>query len=311
MLHRRTPPPRPRPLSIPSFITHPQRVIDPLSGVTKGELAAYYEGVAPLLLQHLRSRPVALLRAPAGVGGPFFFQKHADPGELPGVELLDRALDPAHEPHLGIASRRGVLSAAQMNVVEFHTWGATTRAIDRPDRIIFDLDPGAGVEWPALRDAARTLRALLDEIGLVTFVKTSGGKGLHVLVPLTPRQGWDAVRGFAHAVVDELARRYPERFVAKSGERNRIGRIFIDYLRNGFAATTVAAWSARARPGLGVSVPMAWDELDSIGAADHWTVRTVAQRLAIGDAPWADYRHARQGLTAAMKRIGFDPKEAA
>ena len=173
MLHRRTPSPRLRPLATPAFITHPQRVIDPRSGVTKGELAAYYEGVAALLLQHLRSRPVALLRAPTGVGGPLFFQKHADPGEMPGVEQLDLSLDPAHEPHLAIASRRGVLSAAQMNVVEFHTWGATTRAIDRPDRIIFDLDPGAGVEWPALREAARTLRELLDGIGLVSFVKAT------------------------------------------------------------------------------------------------------------------------------------------
>jgi len=294
-----------------SHITHAERVIDARSGITKGELVVYFDSVAALLLPHLRARPVALLRAPNGVGGPFFFQKHADPDELPGVEQLDRALDPQHEPLLGIASRRGLLSAAQMNVVELHTWGATTRAIDRPDRIVFDLDPGSGVAWRALCEAAQALRAFLDTLGLASFVKTSGGKGLHVLVPLAPRQGWDAVRGFAHAVVDELARQHPERFVAKSGEQNRVGRIFIDYLRNGFAATTVAAWSPRGRPGLGVSVPIAWYELDDIGGSDHWTVRTAGARLAIGDTPWADYRHARQGLTLAMKRIGFDPKEVA
>ena len=288
-------------------VTHPERVIDAQSGVTKGELVAYYEAVSPLMLSHLRARPVALLRAPAGVVGATFFQKHADATELPGVKLLDPALDPGHEPLFAIASRRGLLSAAQANALEFHTWNATARAIARPDRIVFDLDPGRGVAWREVQQAAHLLHAFLGELGLAGFAKTSGGKGLHIVVPLRPHHDWGVVKSFARAVVVHMAAVVPARFVSKSGPRNRVGKIYIDYLRNGFGATTVCAWSARARPGLGVSVPLGWDELDAVPSATHWTVRNVASRLAVGNAPWATYAATRQGLAAAMKKLGFDP----
>ena len=288
-------------------VTHPERVIDAQSGVTKGELVAYYQAVSALMLPHLRARPVALLRAPAGVGGASFFQKHADATELPGVTLLDPALDPGHEPLFAVSSRRGLLSAAQANALEFHTWNATARAIARPDRIVFDLDPGQGVAWREVQQATHLLHGFLGELGLACFAKTSGGKGLHVVVPLRPHHGWGVVKAFARTVVVHMATVVPARFVSKSGPRNRVGKIYIDYLRNGFGATTVCAWSARARPGLGVSVPLGWDELDAVPSATHWTVRNVASRLAVGNAPWATYAATRQGLAAAMKKLGFDP----
>lgn len=289
-------------------VTHAGRVVDSESGVTKGELVGYYASVAVLMLAHLKDRPVALLRAPAGVGGPQFFQKHADSTELPGLQRLARDLDPGHEPLLSIGSADGLLMAAQLNVIEIHSWNMTTRAIQRPDRLVFDLDPGEGVAWTAVCEAAQLLRAFLSELGLKCFLKTSGGKGLHVVAPLAPRHEWSVVKQFAHAVVLHMAGVLPERLVARSGPKNRVGRIFIDYLRNGWGATTAVAWSARARPGMGVSVPVAWDELDALSGAAHWTVRNIARRLVLGNRPWDAYGASRQGLSRAMKTLGFTPQ---
>jgi len=148
---------------------------------------------------------------------------------------------------------------------------------------------------------------MLDELGLPAFLKTSGGKGLHVVVPLKRHYGWDAVKDFSQAVVAHLATTIPDRFVAKSGPKNRVGKIFVDYLRNGFGATTVAAWSVRARPGLGVSVPIEWDELPHIGSGAHWRLANIEQRIAIGNDPWAELDKRRSGLAAAMRKLGFKP----
>src|SRR5690606_28303752 len=172
----------------------------------------------------------------------------------------------------------------------------------------FDLDPGKGVEWPAMQEAALVMRAFLNELELTSFVKTSGGKGLHVVVPLQRRHDWDTVKGFSHAVVLHLAKTLPQRFAAKSGPRNRVGKIFIDYLRNGFGATTVAAWSARARPGMGVSVPVDWDEVDMIEGGDHWSVSNIDERLDTGNTPWAGYADPAAALGPAMKRLGYENK---
>ena len=294
--------------SVPALrITHATRVIDKESGLTKGDVAAYYVQAAALILPHLRGRPVALVRAPDGVGGELFFQKHAKGNDLPGVTLLDPALDPEHEPLLQIDSAEGLASAAQMNVIELHTWNATSDAIDRPDRMTFDLDPGEGVPWAQVQEAALLVHTLLQEIGLDGFLKTSGGKGLHVVVPIRRHHGWDTVKSFSQALVVHLAQTIPERFVAKSGPRNRVGRIFVDYLRNGFGATTASAWSVRARPGLGISVPVAWDELPMLKSGAHWQLRSVADRLELGNTPWAGWDKARKGISSPMKRVGFKP----
>ncbi|MFS2166611.1 DNA ligase D [Variovorax sp. Varisp62] len=290
-------------------ITHADRVIDKHSGITKGTLAAYYDSVAKLMLPHLRGRPVSLVRAPEGVGGELFFQKHLQNSEIPGVRLLDPALDPGHEPLLQIDTKQALLGAAQMNVIELHTWNATSRAIGKPDRMTFDLDPGEGVAWPQIQEAATLVRTLLDELGLPCFLKTSGGKGLHVVVPLRRQYDWDTVKGFSQAVVAHLAETIPSRFVAKSGPRNRVGKVFVDYLRNGFGATTVSAWSARSRPGLGVSVPLAWDELPALTSAAQWTVANAAERFEIGNKPWAAMERSRKSLTAAMKLLGYEQQQ--
>jgi bifunctional non-homologous end joining protein LigD len=257
------------------------------------------------MMEHLKARPVSLVRAPAGVGGELFFQKHLERYNMPGVEQLDPAFSPDHKPMLEIATPDGLLSAAQMNVIEFHTWNAVKSAIGKPDRMTFDLDPGEGVSWAQVQQAAQLVRAMLSELKLPAFLKTSGGKGLHVVVPLKKQFDWDTVKDFSAAIVQHLANTIPDRFVAKSGPKNRVGKIFIDYLRNGFGATTACAWSARARPGLGISVPIGWDELDGLSGGDQWSVKTVHERLDQGNAPWQDYDASRAPLAAAMKTLGF------
>lgn len=288
-------------------VTHPERVVDAATGFTKMDLVRYYALVGPLMQEHLKgSRPVALVRAPAGLGKPLFFQKHAEIEKLPGLRQLDPALDPGHAPMLAVANVRGLLSAAQWNVVEVHSMNALAASFDKPDRLVFDLDPGEGVRWRQMQEAAELVHAFLTQLGLPAFLKTSGGKGLHVVVPIRRMHSWVHAKGFAQAVVQHLARTIPDRFVAKSGPRNRVGKIFVDYLRNGQGSTTVCAWSARARPGMGISVPLAWDELATLKSSDQWTVRNVHARLDVGNAPWEGYARAARSLRTAMKTIGFE-----
>jgi len=287
-----------------SHVSNPDRVIDPATGTTKIDLVRYYATVAPLLLPHLKGRPVSLVRAPDGVEGELFFQKHLDTGRMEGVRPLAQDLYPGHPPLLEIATSQGLLSAAQMNTVEFHTWNARKDRILRPDRMTFDLDPGEGVPWAHVQEAAALVRLMLSELGLPAFLKTSGGKGLHIVVPIKRLHDWDTVKGFSQAIVQHLARTIPQRFVAKSGPRNRVGKIFVDYLRNGFGATTASAWTARARPGIGISVPVAWQELDKLTGSAHWDIRTVGARLKTGNGPWAEYAGAAVALGRAMQALG-------
>jgi len=284
-------------------VSHPDRVIDAASGHTKLELVRYYASVAEWMLPHLKGRPVSLVRAPQGVGHELFFQKHADVRTMPGVKSLE-GLWAGHDPLLEIASTQALLAAAQMNVVEFHTWNSVKRVIDKPDRVIFDLDPGEGVGFEQVREGAQLVHALLQELGLKAWLKTSGGKGLHVVVPLAARLDYDTVKDFSRAVVQHLADTIPQRFVVKSGGANRVGRIFVDWLRNGFNATTAAAFSARARPGLGVSMPVDWDELPEIRGGDQWTIADARDRLSFQKAdPWAGYWRCRQTITKALKAL--------
>jgi len=286
-------------------ISNAGRLVDQRSGTRKGDIAAYYERIAHLLLPHLKDRPVSLLRAPDGLSGELFFQKHLSAERLTGLMELDPALDPGHDPLVVVRNASGLTQAAQLNVIEFHTWNAVRSRIDRPDRICFDLDPGKGVAWQAVQEAAVLLHNFLDELGLPAFVKTSGGKGLHVIVPIIRRYDWDTAKGFSRAVVQHMADVLPGRFSAKSGPRNRVGKIFIDYLRNGFGATTVAAWSLRARAGMGVSVPITWEEVEMLNGGDHWTLTSIEERLNVGNQPWAGYDKSAAALGPAMKRLGY------
>ena len=288
-------------------ITNGERVIDRQSGATKLDLIRYYALVGDLMIAHLKGRPVSLVRAPDGVGGELFFQKHVDVRKMPGLRDLNQALDPDHPPMLEVAAPAGILSAAQWNVVEIHTQNAFKGSYQKPNRMVFDLDPGEGIAWPAMQEAAQLMHAFLDELGLPAFLKTSGGKGLHVVVPIKGNHDWDTVKRFSQAIVHHMAQTLPERFAFKSGPKNRVGKIFIDYLRNGQGATTVAAWSARSRPGLGISVPLRWDELDALKDSAQWNIANVHDRLDEGNAPWDGYATAARPLARAMKQLGFVP----
>jgi bifunctional non-homologous end joining protein LigD len=285
-------------------VSNPDRVIDAASGATKIDLVRYYDGIADHILPHLVHRPVALVRAPSGIEGQLFFQKHGDTVKVPGIKVLDRKYWPDHDPMLEIDTHKALVAAAQMNMVELHTWNSTTKAIEKPDRMLFDLDPGEGITWEQMLEATELTRRMLDMLELESFLKTSGGKGLHVVVPLTPKDDYDAVKDFSRAIVVHLARALPNLFVSKSGARNRVGRIFIDYLRNGNGATTAAAFSARARPGLGVSVPLKWSELKGLKSAAQWNIFNVHERLSkLRADPWKDYAKTRQTIGAAARRL--------
>lgn len=281
-------------------LTHPERVIDPTSGVTKREVAEYYAAVSQWILPQLKDRPVALVRAPDGLAGELFFQKNAGQLHLPNVLSYDKA--EAGQAAMVINRADTLLGAVQMNMLELHTWNATDKDFDKPDRFVLDLDPDPALPWKAMLEATQLALTLLDELGLKVFLKTSGGKGMHLVVPLTRRASWDEVKAFSHAIVDYLARLFPDRLSAVSGPKNRIGRIFIDYLRNGKGATTACAYTLRAREGLPVSVPIWREELPQLKGANQWNIGNVLERLGDVDDPWAEYGKTRQSITVAMRK---------
>ena len=289
-------------------ISNPQRVIDAESGTTKLQLAEFYASIADWLLPYLDNRPVSLLRAPEGVGGEQFFQKHAERLAIPNIKHLDPALDPGHARLMEIDSLPALVGAAQMGCIEFHTWGATSDRIETPDHFVLDLDPDPALPWRSMLEATQLTLTVLDEIGLQAFLKTSGGKGIHIIVPLARRADWDTVKAFAKAIAQFMARQLPERFTATSGPKNRVGKIFLDYLRNGRGASTVTAYSVRARPGLPVSVPIARDELAGLRSAGQWTLGNLHRRLeGLKQDPWQGYAN-RQRLSRAMwDRLGAEP----
>jgi bifunctional non-homologous end joining protein LigD len=283
-------------------VTHPERVIDRASQLRKGDLVAYYSDIADRLLPHLRDRPVALVRAPDGVNGATFFQKHAEKRQIPG-STRHAGLDPGHPPLLSLDTQDALLGAAQMNALEFHTWNALVDRIEAPDRFVLDLDPGENLPWRHMQDGAQLVHALLTELGLQAFCKTSGSKGLHIVVPLRRSADWQTVFDFSKAIATHLAQTLPAQFSAKMGPQNRKGKLFVDYLRNRRGATCVAAYSARAKAGLGVSTPIAWEELADVAAGDQWTVQTVRERLQHQRRdPWHAWATCQQQITQAMRQ---------
>jgi bifunctional non-homologous end joining protein LigD len=281
-------------------LTHPERVIDATIGASKRQVAEYYAEVSQWLLPQLKDRPVALVRAPDGLAGELFFQKNAEQLHIPHVLSYDKA--EAGQAAMVINRPDTLLGAVQMNMLEMHTWNATDKDFDKPDRFVLDLDPDPALPWKAMLEATQLALTLLDELGLKVFLKTSGGKGMHLVVPLTRRAGWDEIKDFSHAIVDYLARLFPDRLSAVSGPKNRVGKIFIDYLRNGKGATTVCAYSLRARDGLPVSVPIWREELPQLKGANQWHIGNLRERLAEVDDPWADMAKTRQSVTARMRK---------
>ena len=280
-------------------LTHADRVLYPDQGFTKLDLARYYADIADWALPHLVHRPLSLLRTPTGVGGEQFFQKHAGASVPAAVTRIE--ID--GEIHLAIEDLAGLLSLVQIGVLEIHPWGSTLDKLEQPDRVTFDLDPDEGLAWPRVTEAALEMRDVLNGHGLQSFVKTTGGKGLHVVVPLTPRLGWDEVKNFTKAVADDMAARYPQRYTANQSKRARQGRIYIDFLRNTRGATAVGAYSTRAREGATVSTPLSWSEVEAGARPEGFTVATVPARLAsLNTDPWAEIGKLRQTITAAAGR---------
>jgi len=282
-------------------ISHPDRLIWPSLKITKADLAAYYAQIADWMLPHVANRPLTLVRCPDGAEAKCFYQRHLGMGASPGdLKQVERARS-SKGKYLYLESKNGILSAVQNGAVEFHTWGASVPDIKHPDRITMDLDPGPGIDWADLVQATKLTRTLLEKLGLKCFLKTTGGKGLHVVAPLQPKLEWDRVKEFTRLVAEFLVKAEPDLFVATMSKGKREDKIYVDYLRNSETASAVSAYSARARKDAGVSTPLEWDELGRADLRDRFTVLTVPKRLAkLTLDPWAEYASARQSITAAM-----------
>jgi bifunctional non-homologous end joining protein LigD len=284
-------------------LTHPDRILYPAEGLTKLDVARYYSAVGDWAVPHLAGRPLTLVRCPGGQGKPCFYQKHLGKGAPDAIGHVDIAEEGKTEAYPVIEDLAGLIGLVQMDVLELHPSGGTAEKFETPDRITFDLDPDEGLPWPRVTEAAIAIREALLAIGLESFAKTTGGKGLHVVVPLQPKLGWDEVKAFTKWVADSFVAQSPERFTANQAKRARQGRIYIDYLRNSRGATAVGAYSPRARSGAPVSTPLFWDEVEKGVRPEGFTVATVPQRLAALDTdPWAEIGKLRQSISAAVRR---------
>ncbi|RWQ50054.1 MAG: DNA ligase D [Mesorhizobium sp.] len=284
-------------------LTHPDRLYWPDEGVTKEGLADYYAEVWRYASPYIVGRALALVRCPNGISGEQFFQKHAWKGLNPNIVLVHDPKDPPDERLISINDLDGLIGLVQSAALEIHPWGSTVSDWERPDTIIMDLDPGEGVSWEAVIEGAVETRDRLKDAGLVPFIKTSGGKGLHVVAPLKPKAEWPEVKAFTKAIADSMAADSPNRYVSTITKSKRRGKILVDYLRNQRGATAVAAYSTRARPGAAVSMPLAWDELGpSIGPA-YFTVENTPTRLAsLSSDPWQDFHAAAAPIEDRAKR---------
>ena len=290
-------------------LTHPDRVLYRDQAITKLGLARYYEAVADWMVPHVADRPLSLVRCPAGDRGGCFYQKHAAPGVPKQVKRVRiREGGGRTASYLYVDDLPGLIALGQIGVLEVHPWGTRVERLERPDRLVLDLDPSPGVSWARIVEAAQEARALLRDLGLVSFVKTTGGKGLHVVVALRPEAGWDVLRAVGEGIAAEMTRRAPDRYTVNPLKAARRGRIFIDYLRNVRGATAVAAYSPRAKRGAPVSTPLAWAELSARTRPEAFTVETVPKRLAtLRKDPWADFFSLDQAITARTARTLAPP----
>ena len=287
----------------PLRLTNPDKALWPDAGITKRDLADYYIEVQDAVVPYLKDRPLTIYRCPNGLGKFCFWSKHLEaplPRGLRPISLDDPKTEKERGPYFYATSIEGVLALAQLGALELHVWGSRADKVEYPDLMVFDVDPDVGLPWARVLEGTATVRDRLREIGLRAWLKTTGGKGLHVCVPLGRRQTWDEVKEFSRALSEDIARREPAKYTVNLLKAQRQGRIFIDYLRNGRGATAVAAWSTRARPGAPVSVPLAWEELDAALRPTAFTVKTAAARLKRKD-PWSGFSACRQTITAAMR----------
>jgi bifunctional non-homologous end joining protein LigD len=289
-------------------LTHPDRVLFPEQGITKASLARYYAEVADRMLPHVAGRPLMLVRCPEGEGQGCFHQKHPARGisrDVRRVPIVENS--GATAEHMMVEDARGLVSLVQMGALEIHTWGSkaersrgavpTTNQLEYPDQLTFDLDPDEGLPWVRLVEAALTLRKQLEMLGLSTFLKTTGGKGVHIVTPIEPSTPWDDAKLFCRAVAELLVQREPDKYVANIAKAKRKGKVLIDYLRNGRGATAVAPYSTRAKPGAPVATPLRWEELTAELRPGSFTVETIPARLrAQRRDPWKDFGKLRPAL---------------
>jgi bifunctional non-homologous end joining protein LigD len=263
-------------------LTHPDKQLYPGSSITKRDLADYYEKVAPLMLAQIKGRPISLVRCPAGEGKPCFFQRH-------GAETLSPFVKPVKlpgdkEPYLMIEDARGLVALVQMGVLEIHVWGSNADDPQHPDRLVFDLDPAPDVPFEAVKKAAEEMRDGLKELKLTSFLKTTGGKGLHVVVPFKKGPSWDEAKNFARAFSEAMTKKAPDRFTTNIRKAARPGKIFIDYLRNGEGASAIAPYSTRARKGAPIALPVDWKELKTLKSGDEFHMKDAVKRVK--KDPW-------------------------
>jgi len=283
-------------------LTHPGRILYPDQGRTKLEVARYYEQVAPLVLPHVTGRLLMLKRCPEGVGGGCFFQKHATESTPTGVHRVKLGEGGVTREYIAIEDLAGLVLLVQMGTLEIHGWGSRVERIENPDLLVFDLDPAPDVKWPAVVSAARELRKRLADLGLVSFVKTTGGKGLHVVVPIATKLGWDEVKAFCRNLAEAMVREAPDKYLSKASLAARKGKIFIDWLRNGRGATAVVPYSTRSSARAPIATPVDWSELARV-QSDQFDLANIARRVAGGRDPWASFRSTRQTLEPAARKL--------
>lgn len=291
-------------------ISHPERVVWPETGETKLDLARFYHDIAPYILPHVAGRPLSALRAPDTIAGQQFFQRHLpEKGHMDRVFPTEVPVKTRVESYMKIEDEAGLIELVQWGGIEFHPWGAKADNPLKPDRMIFDLDPDPVAPWENVIEGAAEVRDRMRELGMESFLKTTGGKGLHIVVPIVPEFGWPAIKAFTRAVAESMAHDDPKRFIATMSKAARKGRIFVDYLRNDLTATAVSAFSVRARPGAGVSTPLFWHELKPSLKPGDYTIQTVPSRLkTLKSDPWADFGGLRQRLNPAfLKALNIDP----
>ncbi len=280
-------------------LSNPDKVLYPEQGITKGELADYYVAVADHMLPHVAMRPVTMVRCPTGAEKKCFYQRHTASGVLP--QLKEVTVPGFDEPYLYIEDVAGLIAMVQMGTLEIHPWGVTVERPDKPDRIIFDLDPDEGLGFGDVISAALEVRERLRAINLESFVKTTGGKGLHVVVPVEPVTEWRAAKAFAKSFSDEMAADAPGRYLTRISKAERAGRIFIDYLRNDPTSTAVGAYSTRSRPGAPVALPLRWEDLKPGLVPAAFNLRTVPDLIAGQRSdPWEEMLGLRQALPETL-----------
>jgi bifunctional non-homologous end joining protein LigD len=290
--------------SLPIRITHPDKVLDAESGLTKDGLAHYYLEVASYMLPYIEGRPLTLVRCIDGTGKSCFYQKHKNamlPADIGSIEIVDKKTG-APEPYITLSTSKSLVELAQLGVLELHPWGSRNTDIDKPDVMVFDLDPDAAIDWRTLAAAAAQVRERLKKLGLEGFLKTTGGHGLHVVAPIRPTNSWSVVKEFAHSLVLAMEKDAPDLYLTRMTKAARKGKIYLDYLRNERGATSIAPYSPRAREGVPVALPLKWEELKVKERPRFLVSEFPVWKKRLQENPWKGIGEIRQSLPISRKK---------